>query len=108
MYLLNLEQMFKIRDYLIAKTKNANFYNPMCGYMYDKYPHLWKYGEKIAKSDVEVKFDREVRRWKMYHKQGLFKPTSFDKKPSKSLVVLKVLWQVAQEVSQGNQAFKLV
>lgn len=108
MYLLTLETMFKIRDNIVAKNQNINFHSEMCSYLYDRYPHVWKFGEKVAKSDVEVKFDKETRQWKLHHKQGLFKSTSFDKKPSKTMVVFKTLWQIAQEVSKGNKHFATI
>lgn len=108
MNLLTLEQMFRIRDNIIARTQNTNFHSAMCSLIYERYPHIWKYAETVAKTQVELKFDRECRQWKIYHKQGLFTPTSFDKKPCKTLLTLKVLWQIAKEVSRGNQHFLTV
>lgn len=108
MYLLPVETMYKIRDSIIAKTQDLNFHYAMSTHLYDKYPHLWKYGEQVAKNDVEVKFDRQTRKWKLKHKNGLFKSASFEKKPTKTLVVLKTLWQIAQEVSRGNKHFSLI
>lgn len=108
MYLLPAETMFKIRDNIIAKKQDVNFHSAMSSHLYDRFPHIWKYGEQVAKNDVEVKFDRETRQWKLRHKQGLFKPTSFDKKPTKTMIILKTLWQISLEVSKGNLHFTLV
>lgn len=105
MYLLNLDQMFAIRNNIIAKNQSINFYSEMSSYLYDKYPHMWRYVEQVAKSDVEVKFDKEYRQWRAIHKNGLFEPTSFDKKPSKTMITLKVFWQIAKEISKGSRAF---
>lgn len=108
MNLLPVETMFKIRDSIVAKTQDINFYGAMSNHLYNRYPHVWKYGEQVAKNDVEVKFDRETRQWKLHHKQGLFKSTSFEKKPSKTMIVFKTLWQISLEVSKGSKHFATI
>lgn len=104
MFMFTYERMLQIRDGIIAKTQSTNFESKMVSLFLDKYSHIWKFGEKVAK-EMALAFDRSSRKWVATHNAGELKPIKFAKKPSKYEFVMMVLWAVSKQVSKGNNRF---
>lgn len=102
--MLTYEHMIRIRDNIIAQKQSIHFQSEMCHFIFNRYPHFWKYGLKLS-NDMTLKYDRSRRKWLGLHKDNLLKPIVFDKKPTKNQIVLQTLWKVSKEVSKSNPNF---